>query len=424
MSPELINAIKERLQAGQTRAEIETAVLAMGHQKEVFDAAFTLAEHDLKNNAKGALPKVTTLFVNGWNFAKSRPDLILLLLVPMVLEVLTSFYFDYNPEIDTFPPLPLLAIFIILGVAYVVTLAMTLFVVSGKDSEGTLDAAMKWTVRNALSLLFIYVLSAFVVLGGFLLFIIPGIIAVTAITFAQYVFVKEGKRGMGALLASRDLVKGRWFTVTVKILGFILLSLIPLLLLGIVYGIFETMVGESKYVTLGGEILTQLVSAVMSIINLYAMYHLYLALVESSVSSDEPSKFARARYWLLALLTLIAIVTVAALAIFFKESLKWLEEAAEPLEEMTSTMPASFNDLPEAALRFANEHEGSYAGVCETLRPLAEADGEVTCNDNETAWALEVVNGSETRFCSDTSTPGKQIYAPLGDKTECIMVAL
>lgn len=422
MSPELINAIKERLSAGQTRAEIETAVLAMGHQKEVFDAAFTLAEHDLKNNSVGALPKVTTLFVNGWDFAKSRLDLTLLLFVPLVLEVLASFYFNYNAEMDTFPPVPLLAMFIILGVAYVVTLAMTLFVVTSKDSGGTLDAAMKWTVRNALPLLFIYILSALVVLGGFLFFIIPGIIVAIAITFAQYAFVKEGKSGMGALLASRDLVKGRWFVVTRKILGFVLLSLIPLLLFGMAYGIVETMVGESRYVTLGGEILTQLLSAVMSIVNLYAMYHLYLALSENRINSNESGKFARARYWLLALLTLIVVATLAAMAIFYKESLEWIEEAAEPLEEMSSTIPASFGDLPVAALGFANEHGGSYTGVCETLRPLAEADGEVTCNDSETAWALEVVDGFETRFCSDTATPGKQIHTPIGDKTECISV--
>lgn len=422
MSPELINAIKERLHAGQPREEIEAAVLAMGHQKEVFDAAYILAGHDLKNTGLGSLPKVTALFLSGWNFAKSRLDLVALLFVPLVLEVLASFWFGYSPETDNFPPFPLLAMFVILGIIYVVTLAMTLFLVTNQDNVGTLETAIKWTFKNALPLLFIYLLSALVVLGGFLFFIIPGIVVATAITFAQYVFVREGKQGMTALLASQALVKGRWFTVTRKILGFIFLSLVPLLILGMVYGLFETILGEGKYVTLGGEILTQLVSAVMSIINLHAMYHLYLALCERGVSHDKPSKFVQIRYWLLASLTVVVCLTLATLAIFYRESLKWLEETTESLEETSATIPTSFEALPEAALRFANEHEGSYDGVCDTLRPLAEGAGEVICNDSETTWALEVVVGSETRFCSDTATPGKQIHAPLGDKTECIVV--
>ena len=55
MSPELIHAIKERINAGQSREEIESAVLAMGHTKEVFAAAFTLAEHDIKEGSSGSL---------------------------------------------------------------------------------------------------------------------------------------------------------------------------------------------------------------------------------------------------------------------------------------------------------------------------------------------------------------------------------
>ncbi|MEK7462654.1 MAG: hypothetical protein AAB618_03705 [Patescibacteria group bacterium] len=424
MSPELINAIKERLQAGQSRTEIESAVLAMGHQKEVFEAAFTLAEHDLRTSGQKSLPKVTTLFVNGWNFAKSRLDLVALLFVPLVLEVLASFWFGYSPETDNFPPFPLLAMFTLLGIVYIVILAIALFVVTSKSKEETLTTAFKWTVRNALPLLFIYVLSGLVVFGGFLFFIIPGVAVAIAITFAQYTFVREGKRGMESLLASRAVVKGRWFVVARKIAGFIFLTLILILIFGMLYGLVEMVVGEGRYMTLGGELLTQALSAVMSIINLHAMYHLYLALSETAVSTEVASKFVRGRYWLMAALTLGLMTVLLILATFYKESLsKWLEEANVPLEEMSTTVPASFGSLPVTALKHANEHEGSYTGVCALFRPLTEVDGEVTCNESDTAWALEVVNSTGVRYCADTATPGKQIHAPLGDKTECIVVA-
>ncbi len=424
MSPELITAIKERLAANQTRQEIESAVLAMGHTKEVFTAAFTLAEHDIKEGGAGSLPKARTLFKNAWGFAQSRPDLIAILFIPLVLETLGLFWFDKLPESERFSNIPLMLLFVLIGIAYVVTIATALRVVSASNEEDkTLAMAVTWMKKNALPLLWVYVLSGLVIFGGFLFFIIPGIVVAVSLTFAQYVFASEGKGGMQALLASRELVRGRWWKVVRKIFGFIILTLIPLFLIGILYGIVLEFTGEGAYVTLGGDIIIQVVSAVMSLMSLHAMYHLYQALKAGKEGDTVPSTHTRVRYWLLIAISLVVTAVVAVLAAFFSEKLDWLEEAAAPLEEMESRdVPSILKGLNVVAVQYAWEHNGSLDGVCDKLRPFAESEGEVTCNDSETAWALQVVDDFGDKFCADTATPGKKIEVELGEKTECIAV--
>jgi hypothetical protein len=427
MSPELIQAIKERLAAGQTKDEIETAVLSMGHSKEVFEAAFTLAEHDLKNKDEDEieLPKARTLFKNAWKFIESRLDLVALLFIPLALETIGSFWFDKLPESERFVSAPLFILFLITGIAYIVTIAMALRIVSAKTTaEQTLSAAAAWMTKNVLPLLWLYVLSGLVIFGGFLFFIIPGIIVAISITFAQYIFIGEGERGMDALVGSHALVKGRWFKVVRKLFGFVVLTLIPLFLFGFAYGIITLFTGHGEYITLGGELLTQAISAVMSVMSLHAMYHLYRALNETKTEEvNSIQKYVRTRYWGLMGVSLLFSLAVVVLATFFSDKMEWLEEAASPIEEMeTRDVPTEFGGFSEAALQYADENEGSYLGVCEDLRPLAEAAGEVVCNDSETAWAVQTTDAFGTSFCADSTTPGKAVPSPIGTETRCISV--
>ncbi len=425
MSPELINAIKERLAANQTRQEIESAVLAMGHTKEVFEAAYTLAGHDLQNKTKAELPKARTLFANAWEFVQSRFDLVALLFIPLALETGGSFWFDTLPEGEQFTNPMLLLLFLATGIAYVVTIAIALRIVAARDeAEKTLPVAFTWMTKNALPLLWLYVLSGLLIFGGLLFFIIPGLIVAISITFAQYVFVDEDKRGMSALLASRSLVAGRWWKVIRKIFGFIILTFIPLFLFGILYGTITAFTGEGTYVTLGGELITQAVSAVLSLMSIHGMYHLYKALKQSKSDDSTPGSYTKTRYWILIALSVALVVALIALATFFKEKMEWLEEAAEvPIEDMeTREVPAAFLSFAETALKFANEHNGSYVGVCDVLRPLAEAEGEVVCNNSETAWALQTTDSLGVSYCADSTTPGKAISTPIGAKTECISI--
>lgn len=90
--------------------------------------------------------------------------------------------------------------------------------------------------------IFINILVAFIVLGGTILFILPGIYFAVSLTMADLILVDKGLRGTQALAASRDLITGRWwptfgrlfvsgfayavlFLATIGILSFLLASI-------------------------------------------------------------------------------------------------------------------------------------------------------------------------------------------------------
>ena len=56
-------------------------------------------------------------------------------------------------------------------------------------------------------------LSGLAVLGGFILFIIPGIIFAIWFCMSQYVFISEGIVGKKVLSRSKQLVSGNWWGV-------------------------------------------------------------------------------------------------------------------------------------------------------------------------------------------------------------------
>lgn len=83
-----------------------------------------------------------------------------------------------------------------------------------------------------LPLAWIGFLTGFIIGGGFILLIIPGIIFMVWFFFAQFILVKEDAHGMSALLKSREYVRGEWFNVALRLLlvwaASVLLGIIPL----------------------------------------------------------------------------------------------------------------------------------------------------------------------------------------------------
>jgi len=64
----------------------------------------------------------------------------------------------------------------------------------------------------------VFLLSGFIVVGGYLLCIIPGIIFTVWFFSAQFLLPAEGLRGMDALLKSREYLRGQWLNVALRLL--------------------------------------------------------------------------------------------------------------------------------------------------------------------------------------------------------------
>lgn len=418
MSPELITAIKERITAGQSKEEIISAVLAMGHSAEVCQAAYTLATHDLAAPGETKLIiSARTLFKNGWSFVEAHPLLAIISAIPLVLEVFLtaarkSTFGNTGINHDV-----LLGISAVVGLAYVVALLVTLKQTTNPDVAFKAGEAWQFIKKHFLALCVIYFFSGLMILGGFALLVIPGLAVMISITFAQYVHIHEGKKGLSALLRSSRLVRGRFWYVTYKVLAFIFLTFIPMLGLTILFG----MVGafhESIAAGLIGEALLQVLAAALTIINLHAMNSFYHSLAKHD-SNTEGKLFPKARYIFMMFIGLVAIAAMA-LVYAFEESLDFLDEL--PVIETASGVQQQVSATHLISERYFLDNNQSYAGVCESLKNSVTESTEVFCNDSGEAWALTASETNETLWCADKNTLAKQIQVPLETRTECFAI--
>lgn len=67
-------------------------------------------------------------------------------------------------------------------------------------------------------LVWVIILTSLAILGGLILFILPGIWLSILLGFAIFVLIDENKRGTQALARSAELVKGRWWGTLARLL--------------------------------------------------------------------------------------------------------------------------------------------------------------------------------------------------------------
>ncbi|MFH1790224.1 MAG: hypothetical protein ABH832_04135 [bacterium] len=73
-------------------------------------------------------------------------------------------------------------------------------------------------------------IAILIIIGGTILFIIPGIIFSIWYAFVSYEVVLENKKGMEALAKSKELVKGRWFGIVYRLFAPALIFIIAIII--------------------------------------------------------------------------------------------------------------------------------------------------------------------------------------------------
>jgi hypothetical protein len=95
--------------------------------------------------------------------------------------------------------------------------ALTAFAYAVTDETLGIGDALKKGWHRAGAFFWLASLAGYIITGGFLLLIVPGIIFMVWFSFAQFVLVTEDERGMAALLKSKEYVKDRWFDVFLRL---------------------------------------------------------------------------------------------------------------------------------------------------------------------------------------------------------------
>ena len=172
------------------------------------------------------LSNIGELFGRTWDIFKSRiGTLIVLYLISVVFMVIPLGIFlgaGYLIGI-LYPDLKTISLSVggVLGMVIGTTgmfwgIAAFLFAVVNADLR-IIDALGKgW--QKCWSFMWLSLIVGFIITGGFLLLLIPGIIFLVWFSLAQFVFANEDERGLNAIIKSKEYVRGYFLDVFVRLL--------------------------------------------------------------------------------------------------------------------------------------------------------------------------------------------------------------
>jgi hypothetical protein len=424
MSPELITAIKERLAMGYELEVIRAELKVAGYDEQTIEAAISTAQSaqsaptapiptagGAKLETSGTmdtLPGVQELLKEGFAFAKQRPDVLALVIVPLVL--MTSLEFSVvlfgdlsfvNLGTSLMLALAFILVYLAVLIFYLVALTATLHL-TFQNSEQRLSVGegLHWGRRHVLGLLWVWILSGVVIWGGFVLLIIPGIIVMVYTALSQYVYVAEGQRGLSALLRSHALVKGNWWPLATRLflvsLFFLLVFFVIALLAGLLLILFGLSLEESTVGEFAFNLVAQVLGGVFLVVGLKIGFMLYQALATSRPLDVGTPPVGKWKYVLLAVIAglLVPLAMLAAVILASLSNARDMGMQASFKQELSAVRV-------EAEWYSVNQNQ-SYEGFCATVSDVSY--GTVReCVDSENGWAMVVVSAvDEVQYCTDS----------------------
>ena len=173
------------------------------------------------------LDSIGSLFAVSWKqLERHFAVAVKVLAVPVALFVISQMLFGYRS-----PAAGILGGFISLVgtlAIMIASIALTSLFGKGTNFSESYGVGFKLFWPGV----WIAILTALAVFGGFVLFIIPGIMLAIQITLSTYVLVMEDKHGLQALATSREYIKGYWWAFWGRSL---LLSLCMIALMVVLY---------------------------------------------------------------------------------------------------------------------------------------------------------------------------------------------
>lgn len=174
----------------------------------------------------GPLRGLADLFKDTWGIYVRRVGVLmgLYLLAILFLLVPVGIFALLGAAVSTVLPdlwIPLLVAGILTGLLLgTVTLfwGLAAMVYAVADESLDIRTALQRGWSRIWAFAWVFTLTGFIVTGGFLLLIIPGIIFSVWFFLSQFVLAAEDERGMRALLKSKAYMQGRFFEVFIRLI--------------------------------------------------------------------------------------------------------------------------------------------------------------------------------------------------------------
>lgn len=299
ISKDMVNYIKAQIDKGQSKENIKKALADAGWQVADIDEAFKYAQSEIplapipgnmQNMSQPGqagqntqfLASPTDLLKEAWGIYKARfktfiiisliPALVIVallvalfiilfifgllasggpisLIFPTAQAIITSPTSTFIEE-PAFPSVISNIVNFILGFGIIVFVIIIPIIILQLWSQAALLFAIKDSEENIGvkesyrrgwkkigSIFWVGLLSGIIVVGGYLLFVVPGIIFAVWFSLALYIVIAEGLGGMNAILKSKEYVRGYWWEVFWRFIfiGLVIIGInIAVMLLGLV----------------------------------------------------------------------------------------------------------------------------------------------------------------------------------------------
>lgn len=273
---ELTDYILSQRAQGVSDDAIREALIKAGWQKDQIEAGFQSLSYDTGVN-RVVISGFILLLKKSWNLYSRLLGKIIILGVIGHLPVVASAFFiwqylplffvkgkQYTSELifNELEVKSLISLLIIAGVFILFTQFMnllgTIYLIKERNNNPSVTTVLKFALHNYWKFLVIFILSTIFILLGFMLLVIPGIIAMTWLFFGEYVFVYEGKKGLAALKVSRHLIQGRWWGVFSRIFLFgLLVNVFSSIISAVLGNVTEEVIIESSISLLLNIFMTQ-----------------------------------------------------------------------------------------------------------------------------------------------------------------------
>lgn len=193
----------------------------------------------MDNKPSGELAPIGALLRNAWEIYRGRMwTLIAVGLAAVILPVLAlvpfiALGYFVSQSMPDFQQIIMAANFLLgmVGAVWLGNWGVSAFLIAVSDQQAGIKEVFIKAKPKVLGHIWLGVLTGLIVMGGYLLLIVPGIIFAVWFFFAPFVFIEEDVRGMDALLKSKAYVRGKWIPVCVRLIAIwlfsALVSLIP-----------------------------------------------------------------------------------------------------------------------------------------------------------------------------------------------------
>jgi hypothetical protein len=324
---ELLSYVRQQLQKGVSKEEIAQNLLNNGWQIKDIDEAFNIISNpDYQSQQQppqapiSSLPGSFAILKEAFSIYRKRfGTLITLSFLPILVTYIATFLWsDIFVFVSKIP-----IIIIILGIVLIVLMSMIIealvqvaLIYAVKDSQeniGVIESYRRgW--HKILPYLWVTFLTALIVMGGFVLFIIPGFLFAFWFGFSVYVLVSENLTGMDALLKSRDYMKGKFGSVAWRLFVVGVIFFAFSLMINFIFGILGIKMVESI-----GSFLLNLLATPLLVIYSFLLYS-KLREIKGDFAFDN-SKGRKTKYIIIGVIGLLIGIALFFFLVFSLRSL-------------------------------------------------------------------------------------------------------